>query len=161
MDSIFYFNRTPLVFFFVSNNKILTEKWSNVSSAISAIYQSDMSTENDFEKWNLYLIYVCSEFVSKNLKSKIEHDKFSSRKIVEFTENDFTDELANKLIIKHITSTDLIEIVNKTTKNDEDNYIPKHTFLWNLIPKDDSLNRKTDLQDKILQQLEMMEINEN
>ena len=70
--------------------------------------------ESVYEKWNLYIIYVTNDKTSKELKNKIENDKFSSRKIVEdnFSQK-FNEQEANKLIIIHITNSDLKEIVDK------------------------------------------------
>lgn len=150
------------VLFYLSDYETLLEKWSDVSSAVSAIYQSDLVKGDDFEKWNLYLIYICSEPVTKDLKTKIENNKFSSRKIVELDfGKQLTDRKANEFIIKHITNTDLVDIVNNTIENTEGEYISIHSDFWKLIPSDDSLNRKTELQRKILQQFEIIEKNEN
>ena len=73
--------------------------------------------ESVYEKWNLYIIYVTNDKTSKELKNKIENDKFSSRKIVEdnFSQK-FNEQEANKLIIIHITNSDLKEIVDKTSE---------------------------------------------
>ncbi|MFC4634075.1 ABC-three component system middle component 1 [Dokdonia ponticola] len=149
------------VLFFLSDTETLNSKWEKVSSAISVVYQSNDEEFSDFEKWNLYIIYVCTETVTKELRSKIENNKFSSRKIIEdnFTEQ-ITDEVANDFIVKHITHDDLIETVINTTENIDDEYEPINAKFWKLIPKDDSLNRKTELQDEILLQFEMIE-NEN
>ena len=47
-------------FIFQKNYKNLKLKWNNVSSAVSMCYQANVDNVNEFEKWNLYIIYVCS-----------------------------------------------------------------------------------------------------
>lgn len=55
--------------------------WRLISEEIALKFQSKITSKDD--KWNLYIIYVCSDIVYKELKARIENDKFSSRKIVE------------------------------------------------------------------------------
>lgn len=145
------------VLIFQSDYENLKLKWENVSSAVSMCYQADIKDENEFEKWNLYIIYVCYDKVDKELKAKIENNKFSSRKIVEDNQIDkLTDEVVNKLIIKHITNTDLVDIVNDTRENIQKVYEPKNTEIWNLIPKDEYITRKKELQNDIIEQLKKL-----
>ncbi len=142
------------VLIFQSNYETLTLKWNKVSSAVSMCYQADVNDENEFEKWNLYIIYICTETVDKELKAKIENDKFSSRKIVVANQTEkLTTELANNLIIQHITNTDLINTVNKTNESVEKKYEPKNKSIWDLIPKGDSIIGNTKLQTNIIEQL--------
>ncbi len=142
------------VLVFQTNYENLKLKWNNVSSAVSMCYQADVNDENEFEKWNLYIIYACSDKVDKELKAKIENDKFSSRKIVEDNQTEkLSDEIVNKLIIKNITNTDLIDIVNNTEENIEKSYQPKNTVIWDLIPQKESVLRNKTLQKSIIEQL--------
>lgn len=145
------------VFIFHSNYDTLKLKWDKVSSAVAMCYQADVNDENEFEKWNLYIIYICTEKVDKELKAKIENDKFSSRKIVEvnFAEK-VTDETSNNLIIEHITNTDLIDIVNKTDESVDKKYQPKNKLIWDLIPKGESIKNKKELQNEIINQLKQI-----
>lgn len=142
------------VLIFQSDYETLKVKWNKISSAVSICYQADVNDENEFEKWNLYIIYLCIEKVDKELKAKIENDKFSSRKIVVANQTEkLTTELANNLIIQHITNTDLIEIVDKTNESVEKKYEPKNKSIWDLIPKKDSIIGNTKLQTNIIEQL--------
>ncbi len=128
------------------------DNWRIISEEIALKFQSKIESKDD--KWNLYIIYVCSEKVDKELKAKIENNKFSSRKIVEDNQTEkLTDEIVNNLIIKHITNTDLVEIVNNTKENIEKSYTPKNTVIWDLIPKKESVLRNKDLQNQIIEQL--------
>lgn len=141
------------VIFFNSNLDDLNKRWDKVSSAVSMCYQADVTDENEFEKWNLYIIYVCTEKVDKELNAKIENDKFSSRKIVEDNvKEEFSNELANNLIIKYITNTDIIEIIKNTSENVRKEYLPKNETIWKLI-NNDSILRNKELQKNIIQQL--------
>jgi hypothetical protein len=142
------------VLIFQSDYENLKLKWNNVSSAVSMCYQADVNDENEFEKWNLYIIYVCSEKVDKELKAQIENNKFSSRKIIADNQTEkLTDDIVNDLIIKNITNTDLVEAVNNTKENIEKKYNPKNTAIWDLIPKGESVLRNKDLQKQIIKQL--------
>jgi len=142
------------VIIFQSNIKELKAKWQHVSSAVSMCYQADVGNENEFEKWNLYIIFSCFAEVGKEVKARIENDKFSSRKIVEENQiEELSDEIANNLIIQHITNTDLVEVVNNTQENIENIYIPKNKNIWELIPQDISILGKKEIQDNIIENL--------
>lgn len=128
----------------------LERLWSKISSSIAFNYQSQLN--DDFEKWNLYVIYYCRELVSKSLKYKIENDKFSSRKILEDNcENNLTEETINKIIEKHITNTDLItEKLHNNTFEDE---YHSDTMIWQLISDSPLLKGDVDKQRILLQQI--------
>jgi len=145
------------VFFLIANKKTIENNWKIFSNIVAAQFQNSefMSENKEFEKWNFYVIYVVKEKLSKELKNKIENDRFSSRKIVEDSfSNEFNDNEANKLIIKHITNTDLIGILDQTQDKIQEEYKPKDTELWKLVHKDDvSLSRDIDLQKQIVEQI--------
>ncbi|MEM8937887.1 MAG: ABC-three component system middle component 1 [Bacteroidota bacterium] len=146
------------VIFFFSESETIENIWRDVSSAVSVVYQSGLTQNEEFEKWNLYIIFVCSDSVSKDLKSKIENDKFSSRKIVEDNfKTELTEVKANEIISRHITNTDLVDVVNETQDNTKDEYLPLNPNYWKLIPKDSLLSGKVELQKKILSQFEILE----
>jgi hypothetical protein len=143
------------VFFVLTESSVLEENdlWQEISKEIALKYQSKL--ESVYEKWNLYIIYVTGDKITKDLKNKIENNKFSSRKIVEdgFSRM-FNDEEANRLIIKHITNTDLIGILDRTQDKIKEKYKPVDTELWKLVHKDNvSLNRDIDLQKQIVEQI--------
>ncbi|MCT4646353.1 MAG: hypothetical protein N4A74_15300 [Carboxylicivirga sp.] len=81
--------------------KSLEEDWAHLSSSVCSHYQ--MKLDDDFAKWNTYLIYACNENVEKGLKYRIENNKFSNRKIVvnNSTKN-LDDEWVDKIISEKI-----------------------------------------------------------
>lgn len=128
------------VFFVLTNSSVLSEEslWENISKEIALKYQSKLETV--YEKWNLYIIYITSDITPKELKNKIENDKFSSRKIVEDSHNnDISEDEANRLIVKHITNADLKEIVEETQEVTISEYIPKNEKLWELLLDEEKL----------------------
>jgi len=149
------------VFFFLADSNYIQDNWLKFSSSISAIYQSSLTSRKDeFERWNFYIIYLSVNKVSKDIKNKIENDKFSSRKIIE---DNFTDEvncdIANNLIIKHITNSDLVEIVEKTKENYFKEYVPLDLNLWVELPQESILGDKKQ-QQSIVDKLKSL-LNEN
>src|SRR5690606_33609999 len=122
---------------------------------VAANYQtSEYMSNREFDKWNFYIIYISKDDVSKELKNKIENDKFSSRKIVEdLFDKEFNDKEANQLIVKHITNTDLEDILSQTQNKIQEEYKPVNTGLWKLVHKDISFGRDTELQKQIVEQI--------
>lgn len=142
------------VFFALAKSATIYENdvWEKISKDIALRYQSRLETV--FEKWNLYIIYITSDKTSKELKNKIENDKFSSRKIVEDDyDKEFNDNEANHLIVKHITNSDLKEIVLATKDKIQSEYRPVNPKFWKLIHQNLSLGRDTDLQKQIVEQI--------
>lgn len=86
----------------------LSDKWEDICSTIAAYFQSSLPAEKEFERWNVYLFYICMEHVDKSLQYKLENDRFASRKILI---NDFIGELDEQrvedIISQHITNADL------------------------------------------------------
>jgi len=58
----------------------LNASWKEVSNIICADYQTNL--ENEFDRWNIYLVFFCDEIVDRKLKYQIENDKHFMRKIV-------------------------------------------------------------------------------
>lgn len=89
------------------NNACLEKNWDEINNIISEYLEEFIS--NNFTRWNIYIIYLLSDKVTKELKYKIENDTFFARKIVEDGYKfQSTDENNAKLISKHIDFTDLI-----------------------------------------------------
>ncbi|MFV8339618.1 ABC-three component system middle component 1 [Flavobacterium sp. LB3P21] len=135
------------------DQQTLNKSWVDISSTISSAFQVNLiGKENEFEKWNIYILYICKNDVEKGLKNKIENDKFSSRKIVEDNLKEIlTDEVVEKLIVKHITNTDLEELLEITVVNPELTYIPLNLNIWQEIPKEVLDNRtKNNENSKLL-----------
>lgn len=146
------------VFFHVSNSEYIKENWLKIGSSISASYQSQLSSKNDeFERWNFYIIYISRDEVEKGLKNKIENDKFSSRKIVEDKfSNELTEEIANNLIVRHITNTDLTSVIAKTKENIVTDYVPLDKNLWQAIPDSDLITGDVAQQKSIVEILKQL-----
>lgn len=144
------------VFFLVASEKFIEDNWKVFSNVIAAKFQNSeyMSQNKEFEKWNFYIIYVAKEKLSKELKNKIENDRFSSRKIVEdnFLET-FNQDAANNLIVKHITNTDLKDILVQTQDKTMNEYKPVNAELWKLVHSDISFGRDTELQKQIVDRI--------
>ncbi|RKD33947.1 ABC-three component system middle component 1 [Lacrimispora algidixylanolytica] len=69
------------IFQVIVKNELELSKWHNeISAAIAVDVQSKLITK--IEKWNLYLIFECREPISISLRSEIEQDKYSTRKMV-------------------------------------------------------------------------------
>lgn len=149
------------VFFFTGDSDYIQDNWQKFSSSISAVYQSMLTTRKDeFERWNFYIIYISPNKIPKDIKNKIENDKFSSRKIIEDNyDNELNDELANNLIVKHITNSDLVDIVEKTKENYFKEYIPLYQDLWEEVPEESILGDKNQ-QKNIVDKLKSL-LNEN
>ncbi|PJR03557.1 ABC-three component system middle component 1 [Avrilella dinanensis] len=143
------------IFFLEANSDVINENWKRFSNMVAANYQtSEYMSNREFDKWNFYIIYISKDDVSKELKNKIENDKFSSRKIVEdLFDKEFNDKEANQLIVKHITNTDLEDILSQTQNKIQEEYKPVNTGLWKLVHKDISFGRDTELQKQIVEQI--------
>jgi ribosomal protein S17E len=142
------------VFFVLTNSSSLreSESWKKISEEIALKYQTKLETV--YEKWNLYIIYVTNDIAPKELKNQIENDKFSSRKIVEdFYNGVFDNDEANRLIIKHITNSDLKEIVDKTQEVTISEFVPKNKSIWELLEKDEKVIGDREAQKKIIKNI--------
>jgi len=149
------------VLFVYGLNKDLekNDNWEKISEEIALKYQSKISDIVD--KWNIYIIYVSKDKATKELKNKIENNRFSNRKIVEDNfQTELTDEKAKELIVKHITNTDLIKVLADTSDSIKEVYSPINENLWKLIPKDDTISGDTSKQKDLIELLKQLE-NEN
>ncbi|TBU98896.1 hypothetical protein DNJ95_06500 [Stutzerimonas kirkiae] len=54
--------------------------WGQIASIIAYEFQAKL--DNKLEAWNIYLVFIVSDPVSKSIKYQIENDKFSMRKLV-------------------------------------------------------------------------------
>lgn len=148
---LIHFNVNISVFFILTDSSALSkgDLWEVLSKEIALKYQSKLETI--YEKWNLYIIYITKDISPKELKNKIENDKFSSRKIVE---DNFTTEFgeydAKRLITKHITNTDLKEIVDATKEVTISEYIPQNQNLWDLLKLEEKVSGDRDAQGKLI-----------
>ena len=58
----------------------LSLNWELYRNDIATCFQADLSKE--IEIWNIYLFFIIDGPVSRNLKYKIEQDRYSTRKVV-------------------------------------------------------------------------------
>lgn len=89
-----------------TNSNNLQNNWKKINSVFSELL--DEYLDESFKKWNVYILYLSTDKVSKELKYKIENNTFFARKIVEDTYTaQLKDEDIEELISKHIDFHDL------------------------------------------------------
>ncbi|MGJ7913078.1 ABC-three component system middle component 1 [Neobacillus sp. LXY-1] len=121
----------------LENGHELEKIWKRITGDIALYFQSEL--EKDIEIWNIYIVFICKDSVSKELKYKIEQNKYSTRKLVIENVNFplSTIEIQNLLIDKlfdikvknnkiGIAESNLLDLVKK---NDE--------ILYHLLRKKD------------------------
>lgn len=64
----------------LENELELERLWEGLTNAIAVFFQSEL--EREIEIWNIYMVFIVKEKVSRDIKYKIEQDKYSTRKIV-------------------------------------------------------------------------------
>jgi len=89
----------------------MEQDWEGINSEITADYL--LNSRSDFEHWNTYLLFVCTEKIPKNTQYEIENNKFSMRKIVAKKQSHFLDidelsHIASQKILS--SSVQLVEI---------------------------------------------------
>ena len=74
-------NYNLYVFSALLENELDLEKlWTKLTNAIAVFFQGEL--EKEIEIWNIYILFLVKEKVSRDLKYRIEQDKYSTRKIV-------------------------------------------------------------------------------
>lgn len=114
----------------VENENDLEKYYETIAAAIATEFQINL--EKIIEKWNIYLIFESKMKISKELKSKIEQDKYSTRKMVwdslSEEELDDKDYIKNRLlnlyidIERDIDQDDKIPLLEKIKSIDFDLY---------------------------------------
>lgn len=96
--------------FLFETEDYLNDNWGKITSSIASYYQSVFENEeNEFERWNIYILFLVKNSVGIQLKYKIENDKFSSRKIIiDNVKEDLNKDLVTGLIAKYIINSDLV-----------------------------------------------------
>ena len=70
------------LFTVICNDRIaLNDFWEDLTDNIAINFQINL--EKEIERWNIYLIFLLENEVSKEVKYKIEQDKYCCRKLVE------------------------------------------------------------------------------
>lgn len=109
LSKIEFIGTVSIFSFIFESENTLSQNWESITSTIASYYQSKFEEEGqDFERWNIYILFLVKEEVSTQLKYKIENDKFSSRKIVQDKMfNTINADTISKLIWEHIVNSDL------------------------------------------------------
>lgn len=134
---------------------LLKNNWKDLYSSIAAYFQADLPSSAEFERWNMYIFYICRETVEKELQYKIENDRFACRKIVLGNRKDEINEgFVEKIISQYITNSDL-KITGTVQKKSVD--FKRDSQLTKLINKyklsSSNKNAETEIQN-ILKELE-------
>jgi len=99
----------------------LSDNWMKVTSSVAACYQSTFEGEqSDFERWNIYILFLVKTPVGSQLKYKIESNKFSSRKIVH--ENASAQrglDYLQTLIDEYVVANDINIVEQPTSRSSE------------------------------------------
>lgn len=143
------------VFFLEADSPTLNDCWKRFSNMVAAIYQTaEYMSDSEFDRWNFYIIYISKGIVTKELKNKIENDKFSSRKIVEDAyDKEFNNEEANRLIVKHITNADLKDVVEATKETSISAYISENKTLWELLTIEEKVSNDRKAQEELIKKI--------
>jgi hypothetical protein len=85
-------------------SKELDECWEDLTENIAVNFQINLNSE--VERWNIYLLLLFEKEVSKEIKYKIEQDKYCCRKLVEdnLKTSDFSEKYVSRLIEEKIFS---------------------------------------------------------
>jgi len=139
----------------------LADSWKDLYSSIAAYFQAELPSSAEFERWNMYIFYVCRQEIDIELQYKIENDRFACRKIVLGNyPQELTDENVETIISQHVTNADLKitgsgQIQPAVFKKDD--YLSKLITTYKVTTS--KKNTETDIQ-KILTDLETKFSNE-
>lgn len=90
-----------------NNNKTLDSNWEQISSLICAEYQTKL--DDEFSRWNIYLVFLSSQPVENKIKYEIENDKFAVRKIIiDNLKDELDDNKIIELLNERILSSDVL-----------------------------------------------------
>lgn len=120
----------------IKTEEQLKEIWEDITSDVASYLQTELT--KDIEIWNIYIVFICPENISKELKDLVEQNKFSSRKLVLDSINVTTDIEIKQVLIDKLLD---IQIERGTQDNGreqkEESYIEliqKHNIkLYGLI----------------------------
>lgn len=104
----------------LENELELERLWKELTNAVAVFFQSEL--EKEIEIWNIYLIFIIKEKVSRDIKYKVEQDKYSTRKIVidnikdtsYIADGNYSDLIESRLFAFRLPEQDL----NKNTNTD-------------------------------------------
>ncbi len=98
-----------------NDNATLSDCWEDLTENIAINFQINL--EREIERWNIYLIFLLENEVPKEIKYKVEQDKYCCRKLVEdnLKTKEFSDVYIQQLIqdkifsVRQINNDKLIE----------------------------------------------------
>lgn len=119
-----------------NDNDALSDYWEDITENIAINFQIDI--EKEIERWNIYVVFLLENEVPKEIKYKIEQDKYCCRKLVEdcLKTSDFPDAYITQLIEDKIFSvrqnnknkimetTSINESVEKIIQTTDDKILP-------------------------------------
>ena len=140
LERVSYCGSISVFLITINSAVILNSIWNKISSTIAAYYQAYL--DNDFEKWNVYLIYICKEAIDISLTYRIENDRFSTRKIVLVNELELNQADKNDIISSYITNKD-IDANTSIKTNVIDNY-KSDSIVWKAISDSQIKLKKTN-----------------
>lgn len=80
----------------VETEEELNKYYEAITASIATDFQSDL--EKAIERWNIYLIFECKDYIDWQTRLKIEQDKYAVRKLI--WDNMREEELNNKEYIR-------------------------------------------------------------
>jgi hypothetical protein len=107
LDDLQIIDVNNIISVLVKTNSInLQDNWKKINNVFSELL--DEHLDSSFKKWNVYILYLIIDKVSKELKYKIENNTFFARKVVEDSYMfELSDENIKNLISEHIDFADL------------------------------------------------------
>jgi len=100
----------------------LEKLWEPLNDDIAVDFQATLTL--NVESWNIYIIYLVKESVNRDLKYKIEQDKFSCRKLVfdNFGEKKWRYFLKHEMAVADFINDKLFKItIENQAPSDEEN----------------------------------------
>jgi len=132
----------------------LAELWEEINNRVAIDYQAGLS--DDFSRWNVYLVFLVSGLISKQLRYTIENDKFALRKLMVFVpevkvDDEFVIRLLNDEILGHDLVVDPVENALVPGQN-YNSRIFDVLSEYESIPSDNKLESK-ELREKVIARL--------
>lgn len=103
----------------IGSEEQLLDLWEKITARIALGFQSNL--EQEIEIYNIYLVFFVNNKISKELKYKIEQNKYCCRKLVEdeFGEMEFSETFISEQIGAQIFSMNSISSANDIALVDE------------------------------------------
>lgn len=104
-----------------NDNAALSDCWEDLTENIAINFQINL--EKEIERWNIYLLFLLENEVPKEIKYKVEQDKYSCRKLVEdnLKTKEFSEVYVRQLIQDKIFSVRDIDNKQSASTSNEKN----------------------------------------